>query len=325
MKLLFRIAITSILLGVIIWKMGGLQKVFSLIAGMNVVFLLLILLLLTADRALMTYKWLRLLRVLSIHFPFLQGLKIYCASMIWGMFLPSTIGSDAIRIFSTSRKGHDAKKVIASVIIERFVGFLSALLLGIFSCVIISVHTNLGPKFETVFWIACGTLALGWIIFLMSFSQRLFDIIHDKILKRFRANSIIVKFKQFHSGYKTYQNNKREIIIFFGLTFCEQLFPIVISWLIAKGLGIDVGLLFIAGALPLSLLVSRLPISINGLGVFEAVFTLLMSLAGLSPVQAVAIAFSGRILQTVAWLPWWFSEAVGRGSFKPPRPAVEGS
>jgi glycosyltransferase 2 family protein len=59
------------------------------------------------------------------------------------------------------------------------------------------------------------------------------------------------------------------------LTFGQQLLGVIVTWLTARGLGVDVGLLFMAGILPLTLLISRLPVSINGLGVFEGVFILL--------------------------------------------------
>ena len=143
MKIAFKVATTIILFGIIIWVMGGLQKVVDILKGMNVIYILLVLLLNTVDRVLMTYKWVRLLRCKSIIIPLFQGMKIYCASMIWGIFMPSTIGADAIRIFKISQKGHDAKEIIASVIIERMLGFLSALLLGIVGFILISIVIKL--------------------------------------------------------------------------------------------------------------------------------------------------------------------------------------
>ena len=320
MKFIYRFVITSSLLGIIIWKMGGIRKVGELLAGMNPAYLLVILLIHTADRALMTFKWLRLLGCKKIYIPMLTGLKIYCSSMIWGMFLPSTIGSDAIRIYMTTQRGYDVKEIFASVVIERVAGFLSALLLGMVSCILmLRLQTvDLRPRVEIVLWFACVVLFLGTAGFIASFSQRFFDLIHDKLFRRFKEIPIMKKLKSFHLSYTSYRNNKNEIFMFFGLTFFEQLLPIFISWLIALSLGINVGIYVVAGAFPLALLISRLPISLNGLGVFEAVFAFLISFAGVSTTQAVAIAFGGRILQTIAWLPWWLSEMIGRRSVKPP-------
>jgi glycosyltransferase 2 family protein len=100
----------------------------------------------------MTFKWLRLLDCKKIFIPLLAGLKIYCSSMIWGMFLPSTIGSDAIRAYMKTQRGYDAKEVLASVNIERMAGFLTALLLGMASCILmLRLQTiDLRPRFEIV-------------------------------------------------------------------------------------------------------------------------------------------------------------------------------
>jgi len=125
--------------------------------------------------------------------------------------------------------------------------------------------------------------------------------------------------------YQGYGTKKRALVAFFSLTFGEQWLAIVFAWVIAIGMGIHVGLLFIAGVLPLALLISRLPISIDGWGVFDGVFILLMSLAGVSAAEAVAIALAARVLQTASWLPWWLSHLISNGGFREARHlAVEG-
>src|SRR4029453_10924205 len=97
-------------------------------------------------------------------------------------------------------------------------------------------------------------------------------------------------------AYRSLAADGRSLAMFFGLTFGEQMLPIVNTWLVARGMGINVGALYFAATLPLALLIARLPISIDGIGVFEGVFVVLMSLAGLSAAQAVAIAVASRIL-----------------------------
>jgi uncharacterized membrane protein YbhN (UPF0104 family) len=85
-------------------------------------------------------------------------------------------------------------------------------------------------------------------------------------------------------------------------------------------MGIDVGMLYFAVALPLALLVSRIPISIDGIGVFEGMFIVLMSIAGLSAAQAVAIAVVGRILQTAVLIPWWMAFVITHRDLRTPHP-----
>ncbi|MFZ0485571.1 MAG: lysylphosphatidylglycerol synthase transmembrane domain-containing protein [Arenicellales bacterium] len=318
MSLAIKLLISAALVTGIVWMLGGVEELLRIMSGMDPGYVLLVLAVSTVDRALMTFKWTWLLKNRGIMLPFFKGMKIYCASMVWSSFLPSTIGSDVIRAICTSRAGLDYREVVASIVIERLIGFLSALLLGLLGVVLLSQLTSFGDQLQSVLWIGGATLFAATMLFAASLSHGPYDFLYDKLLRRLRHTRILQRMRDIHTTYLGYERGRVELAKFFGMTFAEQLLAIVYAWLIAKGLGIDVGLLYIAGALPLALLVSRLPVSIDGLGVFEGVFILLMSLVGVSPEGAVAIALIGRILQVVSWLPWWLGYVVERGKLTRP-------
>ena len=306
-----KILVSVALMTGIVWKFGGLREIGRLMAGFAPMFVFLVLVLYQLDRALMTYKWTFLLRRRGMNLSLFRGMKIYCASMIWGMFLPSTVGADAIRALGTSRAGLDSQEVVASIVVERMIGFLSSLLLGLVSIVLLSRFGRFDEQFR-IAWLGGGAvLFTATAAFVVSFSRRAFEILHDRILRRFRQNRIMERMRQFHFTYLSYREDKGTLSAFFGMTFAEQFMPILHAWLIARGLGIETGFLFFAGAVPLSLLVSRLPVSVNGIGVFEGIFVLLMSASGMSAAEAVAICLAGRILQTASWLPWWMALCSG--------------
>lgn len=319
MKNIFKFIVTITLVGIIVWKLGGVGTVGSLMMGFSPIYVVIIFAVYTLDRALMVYKWGRLLKSRGIHLPFLQGMKIYCASMVWGIFLPSTIGADAIRAYSTSRSGFDSNEVVASIIVERMIGFLSALLIGLLSFILFTHIGNPDSRFQFIWWSGGVALFCATVAFAVSFSQKAFDFLHDELFDRFRDTGIMRRVHQFHLTYLSYKNDKKSLVVFFGLTFGEQLMPILDSWLIARGLGIQVGIAFIAGAVPLAMLISRLPVSIDGIGVFEGVFIMLMAFSGVTASEAVAISLAGRVLQTASWLPWWAAYAGSIGEIKPPQ------
>lgn len=307
MKRLVRPIVTLILVGVILWQLGDPKEVGRLIMQINPIYIVFILIVNTFDRALMSYKWALLLRGRGLHLPLFLGLKIYCASMIWGMFLPSTVGADAIRATSTARRGLDANEVVASIVVERMLGFLAALLLCLFSLFLLSRIIELNSWLVKAWW-ALLLLIVGFIGMLMiSFSHRLFNIFYDRFLARVSHMRFIFLLRKVHETYLNYQANKKSLLIFFGLTFLEQFFSIINAWMIAKGLGIDATFATLVCAIPLSILFSRLPISVEGIGVFEGVLILLMSLTGISAAEAVSISIVSRILHIITWLPWWLS------------------
>lgn len=321
MSLAIKLLISAGLLTGIVWMLGGIEKPLQIMSGMDPGYVLLVLAVSTMDRALMTFKWAWLLKNRGVRLPFFKGMKIYCASMVWSAFLPSTIGSDVIRAVCTSRAGFDYKEVVASIVIERLIGFLSALLLGLLGVVLLSQLTTFGDQLQSVLWIGGATLLVATTLFAASFSRGPYDFIYNRLLRKLRHTRVFERLREIHSTYLGYERGRAELGVFFGMTFAEQLLAIVYAWLIARGLGVDVGLLYVAGALPLALLVSRLPVSIDGLGVFEGVFMLLMSMAGVPPEESVAIALIGRILQVVSWVPWWLGYVVERGKLA--RPNVE--
>jgi uncharacterized protein (TIRG00374 family) len=292
---------------VIFWQLGDPKDVGRLIIHLDPNYIVFILIVNTFDRALMSFKWGLLLRGRGLHLPLFLGLKIYCASMIWGMFLPSTVGADAIRATSTARRGLDANEVVASIVVERMLGFLAALLLCLFSLLLLSGVIELNSWLMNVWW-ALLLLIIGFIgILMISFSHRLFDTFYDRFLVRVSHMRFIILLRKVHETYLDYQANKKSLLIFFGLTFFEQFFSIINAWMVAKGLGINASFAALVGAIPLSILISRLPISVEGLGVFEGVLIFLMSLTGISAAEAISISIVSRVLHVVTWMPWWLS------------------
>ncbi|PJB31136.1 MAG: hypothetical protein CO109_11625, partial [Deltaproteobacteria bacterium CG_4_9_14_3_um_filter_65_9] len=296
MKTALKIIMSVCLIGAIVWNHGGLRGVEEQLRRISLFYILPVAALNLVDRGLMTYKWSLLLKGRGHELPFLRGMMIYCASWVWGFFLPTTVGSDAIRAYCTSRIGFDSRDVVASIIVERFVGFLTSLILMVLSLILLTALGSLGE--QAIFaWLVGGVFTLvGAVLYVVSVSEKAFDLVHNRILIRFRRNRIATRLREFHETYHEFVRERRHFGAFFCLTFLEQLFPILVMWVIARGMGIEAGLVYFAGALPLAMLFSRLPISFDGIGVFEVVFVLLISITGVSASQAVAISLTGRLI-----------------------------
>jgi glycosyltransferase 2 family protein len=312
-----RSAISVMLIVLIVWWLGGFGKIGAIVAHISLGLAVLVLAVSMLDRALMTLKWVWLLKSRGIYFRFLPAMRIYCASMIWGMFLPATVGADSIRAVSTSRAGVNTNEVVASIVIERMIGFLSGLLVGLCSLLLLSITWSLPSRLVPVWWAALLLSTFAFVAVAASFSDDVFQLIHHHLLGPFRNNRLVDKLRNFHVAYLAYRKTPKSLVMFSVLTIAEQLIPIVQSWLVALSLGIHAGILAFMVAVPLSALVSRVPIGLGGLGTFEAAFALLLSLAGITGTEAIAIAFSGRILQILSWLPWWFAHVVSRGNIGP--------
>jgi uncharacterized protein (TIRG00374 family) len=271
----------------------------------------------------MAFKWGLLLKSRGISLPFLFALKVYCASNIWATFLPSTTGADAIRVLLTRRENVDTKELIASVVIERALGFLASLVMGLAAIFILRQHHHWEERFNPVLWGAALLLAVGTGAFVLSLGQTTFDWFWERMPRRLAGSWLGQKFQRLHGTYVGYGADRRTLGTVFGLTLVEQFFPILCVWLYAVALGAPVGILFVAGVLPLTMLVSRLPISVDGIGVFEGILVFFMGLAGVPPATSVLIALLGRVMQVVSYLPWWVAYTIEVRHIKPPRVGMD--
>lgn len=273
----------------------------------------------TLDRLLMTFKWILLLEARGLALSVFTGFKIYCATMIWGMFLPTTVGADALRAYLTSRQGLDGYEVTASIIVERMVGFVGALLFGLVCMLILSGAGTVDERFDPVWWAGGAMLAAAVAVVMLSFSGRACDAMLRIVPQRLRASRLVQRFRDFHAVYRAYGDERRTLGVFFALTVLEQGITVVAVWLLALGLDVDVPLWYVAAAVPLSMLIARLPIAFDGLGVFEGVFVLIMGLGGVRPAEALSIALAGRVVQIVAWAPWWLLYSLDHEGVRPPK------
>jgi hypothetical protein len=320
--LALKLAVSATLLGLILFGLDAAEGVGGVLAAAVPSYLALAFVVFTLDRFLMTYKWLQLLGARGLHLPLVRGVTIYCSAMVWGLFLPATVGADAIRSYMAAREGLDGYEVVASITIERLVGFVASLLFGLAGFFILSAAGAADERLTAVWWLG-GSFTFAAIAALVaSFDERLFGAVLALVPRRLRESRIVEKLRQFHDVYRGYGRNRTALAVFFALTMVEQCLIVLATWVTALALSIDVGLVLMAGAVPLSMLVSRLPVSIDGFGVYEGVMVLILGLAGISAAEAVALTLAYRGLQVVLWLPWWLAYTLRTGSVRPPRPAA---
>jgi uncharacterized protein (TIRG00374 family) len=281
-------------------------------------YLLLTLAVITIDRILMTFKWLLLLRAQGHRLSLWQGVMIYCSSMVWGFALPATVAADAIRAVMVTKRGVNGTDVVTSIVVERVVGFVLALALGIVCLMILKSLGILDAKFDTALYLGMLMLIGAIVTLVVSLNKKVVNLLITWLPTPLRESKVMGILTRFTDAYQTLGNSRGVLARFTALTVLEQLLSVIVPWTIAMGLGVNVDLLVLLGVLPISTLISRLPVSFDGLGVFEAIFVGLLVLAGISAESALAIAISGRLLQLLAFMPWWLAQVLRSGAVRPP-------
>lgn len=323
MKFWLRISLSIALVVLLFTYVVDAREVGRILQRFDAAWLLIAIAVVTADRILMTFKWTLLLRAQGYRLPLLQGVTIYCTSMVWGLALPTTVGADAIRAVMVTKRGFNGTDVVTSIVIERMVGFVLALALGLVSLAILRSVGVLDARFDRALYLGIAMPIAVTALLVAALNEKLVGKVVARMPQGVRESKVMQHLARFAAAYRSLGKSRSAIAQFSFLTVLEQVFSVMFPWTLAMGLGVPVNLLLLLGVLPISTLLSRLPISFDGLGVFEAVFVGLLVLAGIDAAAALAIAISGRIIQLFAFLPWWIAHVARSGAVRPPHASQE--
>jgi uncharacterized protein (TIRG00374 family) len=272
----------------------------------------------TLDRVLMSYKWGLLLTIRGYRVTLTERLMVYCSSMMWGLALPSTVGADGIRILLVRRFGVRVDDALATILVERGLGFISALLMAVMSLLLLRFIVPDAGAYGTPLLIGVASLLVAIGVLLLSFNSKAVTSVLGLLPQRASQSSAARLIVRLHEAYRSLAFDRRRLVLFFVLTVAEQFLVAVCYGLVAMALQLKFNAILLLAAVPLAILISRLPISIDGLGVYEAIFIGVMALGGMRPDDSLALSVAARVFQIVVWLPWWLMLVARTGAVRPP-------
>lgn len=319
MKRLFfwgRVLLGTGLLGWLLYT-TDFEELSSAIGRASPLFLIVAYLIGMIDRVLMAYKWNLLLRAQKIYISLINATVTYLTSTFLGLFLPSTVGGDAIRAFAVAKFGYSAADATSTIVLERALGMLALMFLVVASIVVgsILIGATYLADLQDLLLVVGGTGLIGLLIVSISLSPMFRSWLNDNFQKRFgkitaetststKQSSKITRFlAQLDASYSQFQHKKPLLILFFGLSLVENLFPIGWSYILAMAFQLEVSLLDCFVVVPSVLILRRLPISIDGIGIHQTAFVYLLSLTGVPEAQGLLLGIVTHLLATLLVLP----------------------
>jgi len=290
----------SLALIVLLSRVVDFSEALSILPSIQLIYLFIIFFLIFLDRLVMSIKWNILLRAKNIHVPLFEVVKIYYIGNFLGSFLPATVGVDIARGWRLSRYEPDLTKIASSIIIERVLGFV---VLSVFSLAAVTVLlAHVDTDLSNMAWVNLSAFLIVSAVFGVSISKRM-RIRVDKQLARFRGHDVFHKLKKFYDAYQEYGDAKRSLTLFSILTFLETTLPIIVNYFVAVALNISIPFYYFMVVIPIFLFLSRIPISIDGIGVQQGLFVVLFSFFGVPPSQALSMGILQHILTFLAMTP----------------------
>ena len=213
--------------------------------------------------------------------------RSYMVANFFNNFLPSTIGGDVVRIYDTSRAGTSKSSATAIIFVDRVVGVLTLAVLAAVGMLL------LGSR--EIFSFELRGLVVLLIIMLVGIIVVLF---HPpgwwiKLVERLISGGprlISSMARMFQKVSSEFRGARKTLGLALLLSFLLQSNVILEYYLIGIAIGIDLSPVVFIAIVPLALILIMLPVSINGIGLRESVFSILFGLFGIA-VEA-ALVFS---------------------------------
>lgn len=260
-----------------------------------------------ADRILMAYKWNILLKAKEINIPLINLTGIYLVSTFLGLFLPATVGGDAVRAYAVAKGGHKLMDAISSIIVERLFGMISLfifVLISIFSSALVFKGSFFLDMWDLLILVLILLIILLFIIAISLFLPKFANI---SVLKRpdnrIYENRYVSKLMEIYHSYLLFKDKRVELGLFLILSFLENLFPIFWNYFLSLALNINIPLIYLFILTPIVLVLVRLPISFDGIGIQEGAFVFFLSYIGIPKSEALLLGIASHIIAILSILP----------------------
>lgn len=289
-KLLFWFKLcVSLAFVVVLCKSVPLAEVVRLFSSVNIYYLLLSLLISYVMILESCLKWSILLRQKKIKVPIHSLVRLYVLGYFFNNFLPSMVGGDSARGVILGRRINRLTDVFLSIFMERFTGFLALIFLAAATVLINHPLVRIGNLRTIVFMLLAGSL----LIIVFVFSRTLFSLTMSLLPRRLEG--IRKKADMLHVSLLEFSKHKMSFAVVLGLSLVFHVLTGVNLYYGCLVLNYHVDLLSMIVAAPFIVLLSLLPITINGIGLWESSFVLFFSLLGIPSSLALSVALFLRL------------------------------
>jgi uncharacterized protein (TIRG00374 family) len=248
-------------------------------------------------------RWWLLAGLRSIPLSVWQALRLHFIGMFFNNLLPTGFGGDAIRIILAQRQGLSAPEITASILMERLTALWALGLLG-FGAVLLRGDL-IPPLVSYAMLLTAMLVALASLVLLWPFPlQRLAQCSQG-------YKSIYHTVDRLHKTLTAYAQNPLPLLFSIGVALGYQMLIVIAAWCLAQSLGLSVSIWVLMTIIPVALLATTLPISLNGFGVRELVWSALLLPVGIPIAQAVSFSlstvFAAMVVSLLGAAAWIFA------------------
>ncbi len=281
--------LVSALFVTILVKTISFQEVVKLFSSLNVYYLVLLLLLSYVMILESCLKWQILLKAKGIRVPLPSLVRLYILGYFFNNFLPSMVGGDSARGLLLGRRLKRVTDVFLSIFMERFTGFLALILFTATAVIVNHPLVRVGNLRSIVIVLLAGAL----ILVVLVFSRKSFGILMGLVPEKFEK--LRDKLDTLHVSLLEFSHHKGDFACVLFLSLLFHFLTGVNLYYACLALNYEVGFLEMIVVTPFIVLLSLVPITINGIGLWEGSFVLFFSLLGIPSSLALSAALLLRL------------------------------
>lgn len=246
------------------------------------------------------YRWLVLLRALNSEPSFGYLIYLYYIGFFANNFIPSGFGGDLVKVVSLRQRHGHGSEALSSVLMERVTGLVGSSLIALIALVWNLYAHAMTLDLPWILWALIVVTAVG--IPLAFFVARASDPIGLLLRVYPRAADLPLynKFENLVNTIHRYPLRALVSALLISLPFTLNL--ILLQVLIAWALGVQLPFRIFALFVPVISIINLLPITFNGLGLREGIYTFLFVPVGVPAVTAVSMSLAFYFLRFSAGL-----------------------
>jgi uncharacterized protein (TIRG00374 family) len=230
-------------------------------------------------------KWKLLLGKRRKSISVLRLMSLYMVGYFFSHFLPSQYGGDLVRSYELGKEIDSQAASFGSVFMERFTGFAALLLVSTVAG-LLTPDLILRPEVGLPF-------AAAWAIFLGALLVLRNPTPLTRLAARFlkgRLARIPAAAESVHAEALTAVAHPETLVRVMLLSVLFHFLAVVNTWLAIQTIRGTVDFLPLMLVVPIILMVSTIPLTVNSIGLWEGAFVLFLAPLGLSGAQALSVA-----------------------------------
>ena len=235
------------------------------------------------------WRWHLLLGAQHVRVPVRRLVESFWVALFFNNFLPSNIGGDVVRIADTSREAGSKTLATTVVFVDRVLGLFALLSVGALGA--LSARAT-GIDIPGTFWIEVAAAAALALCVLLFFAPSVLDLALSP-LRALGHPWIVERLVTLQETLARFREQPSALIGALAGALVVQGVVVAFYTLTARSLSIPLPLVMAGVLVPIALVLQLAPVSINGFGVREAVFSFFFVRFGLSVEGAVAVSLLG--------------------------------